>query len=170
MSPGQMKKLDLGKLFKGEHPFLTEPGFWIAAGHGMSGEPLDRLPIQGRVQISHEDGKIVNRGEMSIVSRSNPITFQSFYELTPSSDELALDFLQINESVGDLSGKVVVFDDRIVSTYHSGDGTMTGCEVLHRMGDNRYAATGTLLGEGRLVNIWKLDLVRPARDGSREGN
>ena len=67
--------VDLRKLFKKEHPFLTEPGFWIAAGHGMTGEPLDRVPIQGRIQISHEDGKIVNVGEMSVVSRSNPITF-----------------------------------------------------------------------------------------------
>jgi len=36
------------------------------------------------------------------------------------------------------------------------------------MGDNRYAVTGTLLGEGKLVNLWKLDLVRPAEDGPQE--
>jgi hypothetical protein len=159
---------DLKKLFKGEHPFLNEPGFWIVAGHGMSGEPLDRIPIQGRMQVNHEDGKIVNIGEMSVVSRSNPMTFQTSYEMTPSKDELVLDFFQVNESVGDLRGKVVVFDDRIVSTYTSGDGSLTGCEVLHRMGDNRYAATGTLLGEGKLVNLWKLDLVRPAEDEPKE--
>ena len=160
--------VDLKKLFKGEHPFLTEPGFWIVAGHGMSGEPLDRLPIQGKMQISHEDGKILNIGEMSVVSRSNPITFQTSYEMTPSEDDLVLDFFQANESVGDLKGKVVVFDDRLVSTYTSGDGSLTGCEVLHRMGDNRYAATGTLLGAGKLVNLWKLDLVRPSENGPQE--
>lgn len=159
---------DLKKLFKGEHPFLTEPGFWIVAGHGMSGAPLDRVPIQGRMQISHEDGKIVNLGEMSVVSRSNPITFQTSYDMTPADDELVLDFFQANETVGDLRGKVVVFDDRLVSTYTSGDGSMTGCEVLHRMGDNRYAATGTLVGNGTLINLWKLDLVRPAENGPQE--
>jgi hypothetical protein len=161
---------DLKKLFKGEHPFLSEPGFWIAAGHGMTGEPLDRVPIQGRMQISHEDKKIVNIGEMSVVSRSNPITFQTSYEMTLSQDELVLEFFQANESVGDLKGKVVVFDDRLVSTYTSGDGSLTGCEVLHRMGDNRYAATGTLLGDGKLINLWKLDLVRPAEDGQQDNN
>lgn len=159
---------DLSKLFKKEHPFLTDPGFWIAAGHGMSGDPLDRIPIQGRMQISHEDDKIVNVGEMSVVSRSNPITFQTSYVMTLSQDELALDFFQANEAVGDLKGKVVVFDDRLVSTYSSGDGSLTGCEVLHRMGDNRYAATGTLVGNGTLINIWKLDLVRPAENGPQE--
>ena len=156
--------VNLKKLFKGEHPFLTEPGFWIVAGHGMSGEPLDRVPIQGRIQISHENGKILNIGEMSVVSRSNPLTFQTSYEMMPSVDALQLEFLQVNESVGDLKGKVVVFDDRIISTYTSGDGSLTGCEVLHRMGENRYAVTGTLLGDGKLVNLWKLDLVRPVED------
>jgi hypothetical protein len=160
--------LDLKKLFKGEHPFITEPGFWVVAGHGMSGEPLDRLPIQGRMQVSHKDGRIVNIGEMSVVSRSNPMTFQTTYEMTPSEDELVLDFFQANESVGDLRGKVVVFDDRLISTYTSGDGSLTGCEVLHRMGENRYAATGNLLGNGKLVNLWKLDLVRPAEGEPQE--
>ena len=160
---------DLKKLFKKEHPFLTEPGLWFAAGHGMSGEPLDRVPIQGRMQVSHEEGKIVNMGEMSVVSRSNPITFHTSYELTPSStDELVLDFFQPNESVGDLKGKVVVFDDRIVSNYTSGDASLAGCEVLLKMGDNRYAATGTLTSNGQLVNLWKLDLVRPAENGMQE--
>lgn len=160
--------VDLKKLFKGEHPFITEPGFWIVAGHGMSGDPLDRVPIQGRMQIGHENGRIVNIGEMSVVSRSNPMTFQTSYEMTPSEDELVLDFFQANESVGDLRGKVVFFDDRLISTYTSGDGSLTGCEVLHRMGDNRYAATGTLLGDGKLINLWKLDLVRPAEGEPQE--
>jgi len=83
-------------------------------------------------------------------------------------DELVLDFFQANEPVGDLTGKVVVFDDRLVSSYTSGDGTLTGFEVLHRLGDNRYAATGTLTKTGRLVNLWKLDLVRPAEDTYQE--
>ena len=110
----------------------------------------------------------MNIGEMSVVSRSNPITFNTSYEMSPSGDELVLDFFQANDPVGDLTGKVVVFDDRLVSTYTSGDGSMVGCEVLHRMGDNRYAATGTLLANGKLVNLWKLDLVRPAEDGPQK--
>jgi len=116
------------------------------------------------MQISHEDGKIINTGEMSVVSRSNPMTFHTSYELTPAGDEMVLDFFQPNEPAGDLRGKVVVFDDRIISSYISGDGSLAGCEVLHRMGDNRYAVTGTLTSNGRLVNLWKLDLVRPRED------
>ena len=105
---------------------------------------------------------------MSVVSRVNPVTFQTTYEMTPSEDELVLDFFQANESVGDLRGRVVFFDDRLISTYTSGDGSLTGCEVLHRMGENRYAATGNLLGNGKLINLWKLDLVRPAEGGPQE--
>jgi hypothetical protein len=157
--------IDLKKLFKKEHPLLTEPASWIAAGHGMSGDPLDRIPIQGRIWISHENGKIVNTGEMSVVSRSNPMTFNTSYELTPTQDELVLDFFQANDPVGNMVGKVVAFDDRLVSTYTSGDGSLTGFEVLHRLGDNRYAVTGTLTREGQILNLWKLDLVRPAEEG-----
>jgi hypothetical protein len=88
--------------------------------------------------------------------------------MTPAEDELVLDFFQANEPVGDLKGKVVVFDDRIVSNYSSGDGSLAGFEILHKMGDNRYAATGTLTSNGQLVNLWKLDLVRPVEDGTQE--
>lgn len=159
---------DLAKIFRGDHPFVSEPGTWIAAGHGMSGDPLDRIPIQGRVRISHVGGRIMNEGEMSVVSRSNPLTFQTSYELTPTGDPLVLEFYQENGSVGDLRGKVVAFDDRLVSSYISGDGSMTGCEVFHRMGDNRYAVTGNLLSNGHLMNLWKLDLVRPSTAGSED--
>ena len=59
---------DLKKLFRKEHPFITEPDTWIVAGHSMSGDPLDRVPVQGRIQITHEEGKIVNLGEMDEIA------------------------------------------------------------------------------------------------------
>ena len=151
----------LNKLFRKEHPFITEPDTWIVAGHSMSGTPLDRVPLQGQIQITHEEDKIVNMGEMQFVSRSNPNPFQTMYELTPTDDELALDFFQANEAVGDLRGKVVAFDDRLVSSYTSGDGTLTGSEVFFRMSESRYAVTGTLLSGGEIISLWKLDLSGP---------
>ncbi|UCG37737.1 MAG: hypothetical protein JSV00_05885 [bacterium] len=158
---------ELKKLFRGDHPFITQPGLWLVAGHGMFGDPLERVPVQGRVQISHLDGKILNDGEMSLVSRTaEGSSFHTSYEMSPTEDELVLSFFQANESVGDLRGKVVGFDDRLISTYTSGDGALTGFEVLHKMGDNRYAVTGTLLDRGQVVNLWKLDLVRPSAEGS----
>jgi hypothetical protein len=161
---------DLSKLFRGEHPFITQPATWMVAGHGMSGEPLKRIPIQGRVQITHQDGKVFNYGEMSVVSRSTEAkSFTSSYEMTPTEDELVLTFHQLNESVGDLSGRVVAFDDRLVSSYTSGDGSLMGCEVLYKMGENHYTVTGTLVSKGKLVNLWKLDLVRPSTDNSDPG-
>ncbi|MDF1534877.1 MAG: hypothetical protein P1S46_00055 [bacterium] len=159
---------DLKKLFRKEHPFITEPGSWILAGHSMSGDPLDRVPVQGRIQITHEEGKIVNLGEMGFVSRSNPVKFQTSYELTPAEDELALDFFQANDAVGDLKGRLVAFDDRLVSSYTSGDGSLTGFEVFFRTGDNRYAVTGTLLSGGKIISLWKLDMVRPAAEEARK--
>lgn len=158
----------LNKLFRKEHPFITEPDTWIVAGHSMSGTPLDRVPLQGQIQITHEEDKIVNMGEMQFVSRSNPNPFQTMYELTPTDDELALDFFQANEAVGDLRGKVVAFDDRLVSSYTSGDGTLTGSEVFFRMSESRYAVTGTLLSGGEIISLWKLDLIRPLAEESAQ--
>jgi hypothetical protein len=133
----------------------------------MYGEPLERIPIQGRVQITHLDRKIINDGEMSVVSRaSEAMSFQTSYEMMPTEDELVLSFYQPNESVGDLRGKVVAFDDRLINTYRSGDGSLTGCEVFHKMGENHYAVTGSLVNNGKIVNLWKLDLVRPSSEGS----
>jgi hypothetical protein len=161
---------DLKKLFRGEHPFITQPTTWVVAGHGMSGEPLNRLPIQGRVRITHLEDRIVNHGEMTIISRDSGSTIIPVsYDMTPTDDELVLTFHQVNEAVGDLTGKVVAFDDRLVSSYTSGDGSLKGCEVLHRMGENHYAVTGTLSSNGSLVNLWKLDMVRPLTDGTVPG-
>lgn len=161
---------DLKRLFRGEHPFVTRPGTWVVAGHGMSGEPLNRLPIQGRVRIAHLEDRIVNDGEMTIISRESGSTVLPVsYEMTPTDDELVLTFHQVNEAVGDLMGKVVAFDDRLISNYTSGDGRIKGCEVLHRMGENHYAVTGSLTSNGILVNLWKLDLVRPLNGGTVAG-
>lgn len=155
---------DLAEIFKGEHPLFSEPAQWVAAGHGLwssPGEPLNRVPLEGRVRILHEDGRIINRGEMSFVSKIDPIVFSTTYELTPTEDELVMDFFQENGEVGDLHGKVVFFDDRLVSSYTSGDGHLQGSEVFARMGENRYTVTGCLTHDGQLLNLWKLDLVRP---------
>jgi hypothetical protein len=161
---------DLKKLFRGEHPFITQPATWVVAGHGMSGDPLNRVPIQGHVRITHLESRVVNEGEMTLFSRDSGITIIPVsYQMTPTEDELVLTFHQANEEVGDLAGKVVAFDDRLISSYTSGDGRLKGCEVLHRMGDNHYAVTGCLVSNGSLVNLWKLDLVRPLTDGTFPG-
>ena len=60
----------------------------------------------------------------------------------------------------------MAFDDRLVSSYTSGHGGLNGCEIMHKMGENHYAVTGALVSNGNLVNLWKLDLVRPLADGT----
>jgi hypothetical protein len=165
---------DLSKVFKGEHPLFSEPAHWVAAGHGLwsnQGENLNRVPLEGRVRIIHEEGKIINRGEMSFVSKIDPIQFSTTYELTPTGDNLVMEFFQEHEEVGDLRGKVVFFDDRLVTNYTSGDGHLHGSEVFAKMGDNRYTVTGSLTHDGELLNLWKMDLVRPkSKAGPEEGS
>ena len=159
--------MDLKKLFRGEHPFISEPAVWIVAGHGLSGEPLTRAPVHGRLHIIHRVGKVVIHGERAQIYRaSGSASFPAIYEMTPTEDDLMLAFFQPNEAVGHLSGKVIAFDDRLISSYTSGDGTLTGVEVFLKMGENRYAVTGSLLSAGKVLNLWKLDLVRPSSDAS----
>ena len=160
---------DLTKLLRGAHPFLSSPGPWIMAGHGMHGSPLDKVPMQGQTDVRHEQGKVINEGTMKVVSAADPASFSTRYEITPTQDRLRFDFFQANTDVGDMTGTVVAIDDRLVSTYASGDGTLLGMEVMHRLGDFRYAVTGSLVREGRLVSIWKFDMVRPAGATGAEG-
>lgn len=155
---------NLKKLFDKSHPFLGQPGEWVVLGHGMFGEGLNKVPVEGKVQINHDKGKIVNKGTMSVVSATDPVTFASRYELTPTEIPHVLTFFQANEQLGDMSGQVVVFDDRIVSFYGSGDGLVIGSEVLLKAGENRYVVTGGLYSQGAVVSLWKLDMVRQARE------
>ena len=164
---------DLTRLFSGDHPFITDPGDWIVVGHGMARDDLVKVPMEGRFRIEHSEGKVVNDGVMSIVSPTEPVTFKTRYELSPTDHRSRLAFFQVNSEVGDLAGDVIAFEDRIISAYRSGDGQIVGSEVLLKLGDNRYTATGTLLRNGELVNMWKLDLVRQqiaaVNDRSAEG-
>jgi hypothetical protein len=157
---------DLTRLFNRDHPFISEPDDWIIVGHGMNSDLKQRIPMEGRSKISHRDGKIVNEGTISIVSASNPVTLQSRYELTPTETPSVLSFYQENESVGDLEGEVVAFYDRLISIYHSGDGSLAGSEVFIKMSENRYTVTGSLTRDGKILNLWKLDMVRQSEEAS----
>ncbi len=152
----------LKKFLSSSHPLLGHPGEWVVLGHGMFGEKLDKVPVEGRIQISHSKGKIVNEGTMSVVSATDPVTFQSRYELTPTEVPHILSFFQANEQLGDMNGQVVIFDDRIISFYRSGDSLVTGSEVLLKAGENRYIVTGGLYSQHAVVSLWKLDMVREA--------
>ncbi len=157
---------DLTRLFNRDHPFISEPDEWIIVGHGMKSDLNDRIPMEGRSRISHRDGKIVNEGTMSVVSASDPVTFESRYELTPTETPSVLAFYQKNEAVRDLEGEVVAFYDRLISVYRSGDGSLTGSEVFIKMSENRYTVTGSLTRNGKILNLWKLDMVRQSEGTS----
>lgn len=155
---------DLAKLFNRDHPYLSEPDEWIIVGHGMSGEMTRRIPVKGTSKISHRDGKIVNEGSISFVSASEPVSIESYYELTPTDTPAVLAFHQKNEQVGGLKGEVVAFYDRLISVYHSGNGLLAGSEVFIKMSENLYTVTGSLTREGKIVNLWKLDMVRRSHE------
>jgi hypothetical protein len=159
---------NLKKLFGKEHPFLGEPGEWVVLGHGMYGEQLIRVPIEGKAVISHRKGKIINEGTMSVVSSTEPVTFSSRYELSLTDNPEILSFFQVNEELGDMRGQVIVFDDRLISFYSSGDETVTGSEVFLKLGENRYTVTGGLYSAGFVVNLWKLDMVRQTKEEKPE--
>ncbi len=160
---------DLTRLLRGAHPFLSEPGEWIVAGHSLHGETLQKIPVQGTTRVVHDEGKIVNEGVMTIMSASEPVTFGTRYEIAPTDDYQVFRFFQANPEVGDLTGTMVAMDDRLISSYSSGQGSLVGLEVLHRLGDYRYAVTGGLTSAGRLVSLWKFDMVRPAAPDAGRG-
>ncbi|UCF31594.1 MAG: hypothetical protein JSV26_04055 [bacterium] len=160
---------DLGRLFRGEHPFISSPGKWILVGHGMTGGDMKRIPMEGQIEIIHGGGKILTRGSMNLVSHVDQVSFSSQYEMTPTEIPEVLSFFQANPEVGDLRGQVVAFDDRIISSYRSGDGALVGTEVFLRVSDRRYLVTGSLTRGDRIVNLWKLDMVRPSSGSGSEG-
>ena len=135
----------------------------------MMGEDMTRLPMEGQIRISHRDGKVINDGSMNLVSHVDPMSFTSHYELTPTEIPEVLSFFQPNDEVGDLRGQVIAFDDRIISNYCSGDGSLAGTEVFLKMSDRRYVVTGSLTSEGKVVNLWKMDMVRPGGGDGSEG-
>jgi hypothetical protein len=155
---------DLGKLFKGEHPFICDPGQWIVVGHGLTGKEMKSVPIEGQIQIRHQGEKVISDGTMKVVSHVDQVSFKSYYEMTPTDMTGILSFYQPNEEVGDLRGQVIAFDDRIISSYVSGDGSLAGTEIFQRISDRRYSVTGSLTKEGEVVNLWKMEMVRLVED------
>ncbi len=152
---------DLKKLFAKAHPFLTEPGEWLTVGMGMQGSDLARFPLDGRTNVYHEEGKIRIEGFLSVIEREGK-DFTTGYELFPTGRDNLLEYRQESPELEGLRGEMLWVEDRLVTTFASGDGTLHGCEVLHRMGENRYAVTGFVSRAGSFVSVWKVDLVRKA--------
>lgn len=156
---------DLTKVFSSAHPFLSDPGEWLVVGAGISGADLSRFPLDGRTNVYHEEGRIRVEGLMSVLGKEN-LHFTSTFTLAPSDHEKLLAYTQPSPEVGDLAGEMLWVDDRLVVAYASGDGTLQGSEVYHRMGENRYAVTGSVSRQGSFVSVWKVDMVRQAKDGA----
>ncbi len=159
---------DLTRVFSAAHPFLSEPGEWIVLGLGISGADLSRFPLDGRTNVYHEEGKIRVEGLMSVLGKEN-LHFTSTFTLEPSDNENLLAYSQAGPQVGGMTGELLRVDDRLVVTYASGDGTLQGVEVYHRMGDNRYAVTGSVSRQGSFVSVWKVDMVRKAASPAAAG-
>jgi hypothetical protein len=147
--------------FAKTHPFINEPGEWLTIGMGMQGADLSRFPLDGRTNVYHEEGRIRVEGFLSVIEREEK-SFTTCYHLLPTDHENLLEYRQESRQLGDLRGEMVCMDDRLVTSFASGDGALQGCEVLHRLGENRYTLTGFVSREGSFVSLWKVDLVRKA--------
>jgi hypothetical protein len=154
---------DLAGLFDKNHPFISEPGEWLTLGAGVSGTDLARFTLDGRTNVYHEDGRIRVEGFMSVIAYEGK-NFVTGYTLEPTEHPNLLEYRQENPEVGGVRGELLWMDDRLVVTFASGDGTLNGNELFHKLGDNRYTVTGSVSREGSFVSVWKVDLVRKAAD------
>lgn len=154
---------DLTRIFAKAHPFVTEPGEWHTLGVGIQGADLTRFALDGRTNVYHEEGAIRVEGFMSVVANEGQ-NFVTGYRLLPTEHENLLAYRQENPEVGGIKGELLWLDDRLVTSFASGNGVLAGSEILHKSGDNRYSVTGFIAREGSFVTAWKVDLVRQARN------
>ncbi len=142
-----------------KHTFLFEPATWIATGVYFDAEN-NPIPAAGETTITHTQSVWMNVGAIKVFGL-NPLEIKNCYEIIPFEKEASLTaWKSFNPSLGNVTGKFIIVDDTIISTFTSESGEFTGIECLHRIDDRCYHNRGVILRGAERFFSWSIDLRR----------
>ena len=141
------------------HTFLFEEGIWKAQGIYVDGTNTP-LGAEGSITITHAENLWINEGSLYLLL-ATPIEFRNRYEIIPFREGRDhTSWTSLNPVIGKLSGKIVVVDDSLISSYESEDRHYTGAEYLLQVSEGVYKNKGFAFKDEELMALWSVELTR----------
>lgn len=142
----------------GQHTFLFREGLWQADGHYYDAQ-RNLLINEGRSVITHMQDVWINEGYMRIKA-DTPLEFQNRYEIEPFKPGMDHTvWKSLNPDLSPLTGKFVIVEDAIISTFTSEDGQFNGTEVLVQVSEKEYRSRGCLFMHDQRLSSWAVRLL-----------
>src|SRR5512134_1277267 len=141
------------------HTFLLADGFWVAEG-----EYYDR---HGNVysaalqsETAHREGVWVNDWILKVFF-DEPVMIANRYEFEPfGPGKNSTPWKAVNRFLGNLSGRLVVVGDSMLSLFRSEDGRYSGTEWLQMVGERTYRSRRVLLDGDKVFSSWAMELQK----------
>ena len=142
-----------------KHTFLFEEGVWTAVGAFTDAEG-NVAPVRGQSKTIHGPDVWVEESYLELQT-DEKIEIHNNYKIVPfeeGSDTTT--WTSLNPTLGKLSGKFVIVDDSIISSFKSENLIYTGLELLTKIDDDKYINRGVLLKDGEKFSSWAVELTR----------
>ena len=142
-----------------KHTFLFESGSWQATGK-FTDDSGNNYTVEGRTDITHEDGQWFNRSWMRLRTEP-PFSIENIYEIEPFREgAMMTTWISRNPAFGELSGTFELEGNTITSRYASEDQKVRGFETLNQLDEKTYRGRGEVYIEGKLTSQWDVTLER----------
>jgi hypothetical protein len=139
------------------HDFPVAEGFWVAEGVYFD-ENGNVFSAAIQSVTTRREGVWVNDWVLK-VSFDEPVAISNRYEIEPFvPGKSSTPWKATSRILGNLSGRLVVVGDSILSLFRSEDGRYSGTEWLQRVGEGSYRSRRVLLDGDRVFSCWAMEL------------
>ena len=139
------------------HTYLLAEGFWVGEGeyYDRHGNVYSAV-IQS--ETTNREGVWINDWILKIFF-DEPVAIANRYEIEPfGPGKNSTSWKAANRILGNLSGRLVVVGDSILSLFRSEDGRYSGTEWLQMVGEGTYRSRRVLLDCDRVFSSWSMEL------------
>lgn len=142
-----------------KHTFLFREGLWVVKGEYTGGDG-STVGMEGETRTLHTRSSWVTEGFVRLLMKDAPVQFDNRYEIVPfENDKSYTTWKSFNPSLGNFSGRFVVVDDTLISTFTSKDNEYSGAEILVQISDTHYRSRGFVFKGNEKMSSWSADLM-----------
>lgn len=142
-----------------KHTFLFKEGLWVVKGE-YTGADGDTVNMEGETRTFHARSSWVTEGYVRLLMKDAPVQFDNRYEITPFDKEKNYTtWKSFNPALGAFSGRFVVVEDTLISTFTSKDNEYSGAEILIQISEMHYRSRGFVFKKEERMSSWAADLM-----------
>ncbi|HPG38005.1 MAG TPA: hypothetical protein PLP19_06625 [bacterium] len=140
-----------------KHTYILQEGIWHASGRFYD-EFENCFTLEAVTQTTHTEDEWIHEGTM-IIHSPQPLEISNKYEIIPlMKNNNFTNWVQFNPTLGIITGKFMILENTILSSYRSETGEYTGTEVLIQMNSEKYINRGFAFRGNERLSCWTAEL------------